>query len=413
MVSEWSRVPISKVAYAVIGGTPSRKVPEYWHGDVPWATAKDVASVSGRYLNHVEEYITKEGLQNSAAKLLSKGTVVITARGTVGAVAQLGRDMAFNQTCYAILPKNNLDNNFLFYALKGTMIEMRALTYGTVFETITINTFDHWLIPLPPLPVQRAIAHILGTLDDKIELNRKMNETLDQMARALFKSWFIDFEPVRAKMEGRWKKGQSLPGLPAHLYDLFPDRLVNTQYGLAPAGWEFRCFEDLVYARQGKYLPDNEIMSNQTDEFLTPVWGGNGIRGYTKKKMYHKPIVILTCRGSNCGIINLSEGAFWVTNIAFACEPKIGSTYFIYIYFNFCSFKDYISGSAQPQITYNNLKKMKMPFPISIDICRVYSDFIFPIFNKIYLNKKEMQFLSSIRDRLLPKLIRGEIRLNE
>jgi type I restriction enzyme S subunit len=204
-----------------------------------------------------------------------------------------------------------------------------------------------------------------------------------------------------------------LPGLPAHLYDLFPDRLVNTQYGLAPAGWEFRCFEDLVYARQGKYLPDNEIMSNQTDEFLTPVWGGNGIRGYTKKKMYHKPIVILTCRGSNCGIINLSEGASWVTNIAFACEPKIGSTYFIYIYFNFCSFKDYISGSAQPQITYNNLKKMKMPFPISIDICRVYSDFIFPIFNKIYLNKKEMQFLSSIRDRLLPKLIRGEIRLNE
>ncbi|MFX6152914.1 restriction endonuclease subunit S, partial [Acinetobacter baumannii] len=91
----------------------------------------------------------------------------MTARGTVGALAQLRRPMAFNQTCYALLPKDGLDNDFLFYALKATMAEMRALTYGTVFETITTQSFEHWLIPLPPLPEQRAIAHILGTLDDK------------------------------------------------------------------------------------------------------------------------------------------------------------------------------------------------------------------------------------------------------
>ena len=83
----------------------------------------------------------------------------------------------------------------------------------------------------PPLPEQRAIAHVLGTLDDKIELNRRMNETLEEMARALFKSWFVDFDPVRAKMNGRWRRGQSLPGLPADLYDLFPDRLVPSELG--------------------------------------------------------------------------------------------------------------------------------------------------------------------------------------
>ncbi len=84
------------------------------------------------------------------------------------------------------------------------------------------------MIPTPKFdgtpPQQRAIAHVLGTLDDKIELNRRMNETLEAMARALFKSWFVDFEPVRAKMEGRWRRGESLPGLPAEHYDLFPDR---------------------------------------------------------------------------------------------------------------------------------------------------------------------------------------------
>ena len=85
---------------------------------------------------------------------------------------------------------------------------------------------------------QRAIAHVLGTLDDKIELNRRMNETLEGMARALFKSWFVDFEPVRAKMEGRWRRGESLPGMPAELYDLFPGRLVGSEVGEVPEGWE-------------------------------------------------------------------------------------------------------------------------------------------------------------------------------
>jgi len=93
-------------------------------------------------------------------------------------------------------------------------------------------------VAYPPLPEQRAIAHILGTLDDKIELNRRMSETLEAMARALFKSWFVDFEPVRAKMEGRWQRGESPPGLPTHLYDLFPDRLVDSELGEIPEGWE-------------------------------------------------------------------------------------------------------------------------------------------------------------------------------
>ncbi len=215
MASEWMRVPVSKVATIVIGGTPSRDVAEYWCGNIPWATAKDVAAVSGRYLLQAQEFISETGLNNSAAKLMPAGTVIITARGTVGALAQLGQAMAFNQTCYGLRPVDSLDNNYLFYALKGTLTEMRALTYGTVFETITTKTFDHWMIPLPHLPEQRAIAHILGTLDDKIELNRRMSETLEQMARALFKAWFIDFDPVRRNMARA--RGQNQPSPPAPL----------------------------------------------------------------------------------------------------------------------------------------------------------------------------------------------------
>ncbi len=201
--SDWPMVPVSQVATPIIGGTPNRSISVYWGGSIKWATAKDIASLIGRYIYNTEESITQKGLENSAAKILPKGTIVITARGTVGALAQLGCDMAFNQTCYGLVTKDAIVQNYLYYALRGSLAEMRSLSYGTVFDTITIRTFDHWRIPLPPVPEQQAIACILGALDDKIELNRRMNETLEAMARALFKSWFVDFEPVRHKAAGQ------------------------------------------------------------------------------------------------------------------------------------------------------------------------------------------------------------------
>lgn len=110
LAGEWVTVRVSEVASLVVGGTPKRDTRGYWNGNVPWATARDVVAARGRYLVNVQETITVEGLRNSAAKLMPKGSVVITARGTVGALTQLGSDMAFNQTCYAVVPRECLDN---------------------------------------------------------------------------------------------------------------------------------------------------------------------------------------------------------------------------------------------------------------------------------------------------------------
>ena len=124
--------------------------------------------------------------------------------------------------------------------------QVLSLSTGSAQPQLPIRDIEQIEIPLPPLSEQRAIAHVLGTLDDKIELNRRMNETLEEMARALFKSWFVDFDPVRAKMEGRWRRGESLPGLPADLYDLFPDRLVPSELGEVPEGWRVKRIEDVA-----------------------------------------------------------------------------------------------------------------------------------------------------------------------
>ena len=146
-----------------------------------------------------------------------------------------------------------------------------------------------------PLATQRAIAHILGTLDDKIELNRRMNETLEAMARVLFKSWFVDFEPVRAKREGRWRPGESLPGLAADLYELFPDRLVDSVLGEIPEGWEVRALgtllDDVIGGDWGKETPDVDhtepVSIIRGTDLPALAEGGSGsvpLRFTTKKK---------------------------------------------------------------------------------------------------------------------------------
>ena len=150
---------------------------------------------------------------------------------------------------------NVTDNGFAYYLTKWDTVRDFAIgqmTGTSGRQRVPTDSLDHLIIPLPPLPEQRAIAHILGTLDDKIELNRRMNQTLEQMARALFKSWFVDFDPVRAKMDGRWHRGQSLPGMPADLYDLFPDRLVDSELGEIPAGWEVKGLGAVANRSQSK-----------------------------------------------------------------------------------------------------------------------------------------------------------------
>ncbi|UFS56843.1 restriction endonuclease subunit S [Comamonadaceae bacterium M7527] len=233
MSSEWPLVKFHNVIELVGGGTPKTTESSFWNGVIPWLSVADFNSVP-RWVSGAEKSITELGLAQSSTKLLNAGDIIISARGTVGALAQLGRPMAFNQSCYGVRGISGVaDTNFIFYALKLAVKSLKQLAHGGVFDTITRDTFKSIDLLLPSIKEQRAIAHILGTLDDKIELNRKQNETLEAMARALFKSWFIDFDPVRAKMEGR-----APAGLDAATAALFPDAFEETELGMVPKGWQ-------------------------------------------------------------------------------------------------------------------------------------------------------------------------------
>ena len=156
-----------------------------------------------------------------------------------------------NNHAHIVRGNSKADTRFLKYAL--SVLDISGYLTGSTMPKLTQGNMNRIELLTPPLSEQRAIAHVLGTLDDKIELNRRMNETLEEMARAVFKSWFVDFDPVQAKIDGRWRPGESLPGLPAEHYDLFPDRLVDSELGPIPEGWEVKALGDLCNKPQYGY----------------------------------------------------------------------------------------------------------------------------------------------------------------
>lgn len=169
---------LSELMDVISGGTPKTSKPEYWNGSIPWLTVKDFNN-DKRYVYQTEKNITKEGLENSSTKLLDKGDMIISARGTVGELASIPYQMAFNQSCYGLRAKEDLiTSDFLYYLIKYNINILKQQTHGSVFDTITKDTFDGIEVDIPDLDEQKRISSLLSYLDDKIELNIKINKNL-------------------------------------------------------------------------------------------------------------------------------------------------------------------------------------------------------------------------------------------
>ena len=190
---------------------------------------------------------------SAPSRIAHAGDILLSIRAPIGRVNVATEECAIGRGLACIRPRNERDARFLEFALRSLETHWTAIEgSGSVFGNATRRDLESLDLPWPA--DRYDIAHILGTLDDKIELNRRMGQTLEEMARALFKSWFIDFDPVRAKMTGRWRPGQSLPGLPAHLYDLFPDQLVDSALGEIPEGWKVQSLDNIATFLNGLAL---------------------------------------------------------------------------------------------------------------------------------------------------------------
>ena len=284
-------------------------------------------------------------------------------------------------------------------------------------------------VPLPPLDEQRAIAHILGTLDDKIELNRRMNETLEAMARALFQSWFVDFDPVRAKMEGRWHKGESLPGLPAHLYDLFPDSFEESELGEIPGGWKIRSIGDLAEIVGGSTPSTAKscFWDDYTHHWATPK-DLSGLHAPvlldTERRITEAGLSQVTSGLLPAGTVLLSSrapiGYLAITEVPvainqgfIAMKPRVGiSNVFLLLWAR--SAHDEIVSRANGSTFLEISKASFRPIPVvgaPKAVIRHFDGLVQPLYRGIVRCVRESQTLAVLRDALLPKLLSGEIRV--
>ena len=294
------------------------------------------------------------------------------------------------------------------------------LNVGAVFDSLKCADVPKFTLRIPPVPEQRAIAHILGTLDDKIELNRRMSETLEAMARALFKSWFVDFDPVRAKAEGRD------PGLPQPLADLFPARLVDSELGEIPEGWEVGTLADLSILNPEVWTKETRPAELNYVDLSNTKWGRiEAVTSYeatdapTRAQRVLRPAdtIVGTVRPGNGSYAFISEhGLTGSTGFAVLRPQTAQYAEFVYLAAtaadNIDTLAHLADGAAYPAVRPEVVAATPIVRP-NDEVFDRFSRAAGPLLAKIAQTERESRILAALRDGLLPKLISGELRVKD
>ena len=299
---------------------------------------------------------------------------------------------------------SNIDGAYLFYALNTHEAQKQFHSYANGVTRFGLRKSDIGLIeiPLPPLSEQRAIGDVLGVLDERIEVHRRMNETLEAMAQALFKDWFIDFGPTRAKTAGH------KPYLPKPLWNLFPNQLTNSKLGQIPEGWTYRPVSDFATIKGGKQLTKDKISKHE----MYPVFGGAGIMGYTDSYNAEGYVISVGRVGAYCGQFFSYRGRAWINNNASVISSRdetLGEWLFLSLkHLDIDLIK---KGAAQPFVSNSDIASMMVVFPGAC-ILEAFRDTIADYIFRTESIPKEIRTLAALRDTLIPNLISGKIRLH-
>ncbi len=366
------------------------------------------------------------------------GDIMLSIRAPIGRVNVALERCAIGRGLAIIRARNLEDRRFIEFALRSIGDEWESMEGGgSVFGNATRGDLENLLLPWPRDTERVRIASVLGSLDDKIELNKRMSETLEAMARAIFKAWFVDFEPVRAKMEGTWRRGESLPGLPAQLYDLFPDSLVDSALGEIPEGWGAGCLDNVL----AELVSGGRPRGGAVEEGVPSVGAENiigiGRYDFSKEKFVPKDFFEqLSAKGAAIcegDVLLYKDGAQIGRKTYFDCgfphrRCAINEHVFVlrckhrwmqrYLFFwlDLPSITSEIvalnSNSAQPGINQGGVRQLPLLRPPD-KVVEQFDHTAQPLTDRIFEDCLESRTLATIRDALLPKLLSGEIRVND
>jgi type I restriction enzyme, S subunit len=378
---------------------------EFVDNGVAFVRAADMED--GRVLFHSAAKINERARQRITKGIGAPGDVLLSHKGTVGKVAMVPDDAPSfvcspQTTFWRTRDERKLDRQYLYAFLRSPIFHAQLATRAGETDMapyVSLTSQRGLAVTLPPLPEQRAIAHILGTLDDKIELNRRMSEMLEVMARALFKSWFVDFDPVRAKAEGRE------PGLPQPLADLFPARLVDSDLGEIPEGWGVGPLKSVVVLQRGFDLPAPKRTSG-----LYPVLAASGPSGTHSEFMVRGPGVT-TGRSGVLGRVFYVHDDFWPLNTSlWVKEFRHSVPAYAFHLLGTLDFESFNAGSAVPTLNRNHVHTLPTLLP-PMEIIATFERLAVAGLRSQKHGDDQSRSLAALRDTLLPRLISGELKV--
>ena len=389
---------LSEIMDIIGGGTPKTSKPEYWNGNIPWLSVKDFNN-DYRYVYETEKTITQAGLDNSSTKLLKRNDSIISARGTVGEMAMIPYPMAFNQSCYGLHAKEGLvDEEYLYYLIKHNVVVLKKNTHGSVFDTITRDTFDGIEVELPSLVEQKVVASILRDLDDKIEVNNEINKNLLQQLDTL--------------------------------YDEFSHR----------ENWSVVTIDDIAEkVAMGPFGSNIKVSTFVSDGI--PIISGNHLRGYfleepsfnyiteehaqrLKNSLVYPKDIVFTHAGNIGQVAMIPDDCHYPMYVLsqrqfyLRCDTEKAIPEYVVLFFHSKKGQhellSYANQTGVPSIAQpaTNLKKIPLKLP-PIDEQRQWLQLVSPIIKLYQSNVYENEHLSSMRDSLLPELMSGELDVSD
>tara|TARA_B100000767_G_C19748533_1_gene529673 strand:+ start:378 stop:1682 length:1305 start_codon:yes stop_codon:yes gene_type:complete len=412
---------------------------EYVEIGIPFFRSKDVIDKSLGVFSDYDLYISKERFDELHALTGSPkdGDLLLSSVGNRSGIPYVVNgdgDFYFKDgNIIWISEFDELDSNFLYYFFKSKVGQatLQSVMIGSAQKALTIDAIRSLKIEVSNLTTQKATAHILGTLDDKIELNQKMNQTLEEIAKAIFKSWFVDFDPVRAKAEGR------PTGLPPEISDLFPDELVDSEIGEIPKRWDINTLGEHTVLTKGRSYRSAELMESDTalvtlKSFLRG--GGyrlDGLKPYTgtfkpeqvveegdliialtdvtqAADVIGKPAIVRSSSEHSQLVASLDVGVVRLAENSFLTKEFC---YFLMLSYRYTHHSlGYTSGTTVLHLAKDALAKFEICLPPT-ELVEQFTNLASTLMQRIFVSEKESEMLSELRDTLLPKLISGELRI--
>lgn len=409
MMGNWKTCTIGDLGRVVGGATPSTKKAEnYDGGTIAWITPKDLAGFSGRFISRGERNITEQGLKSCSTQLMPAHTVLFSSRAPIGYIAIAEQEVCTNQGFKSVVPDEKTDYMFLYYLLKYNKEKIENLGSGTTFKEVSGSTMRGIEVRVPEtIEEQQRIASVLSALDDKIEKNTEVNENLEEQAQALFKKWFIDNPDAALWQEGTFS-------------DLI-EKTISGDWGKdKPSGNN----TEMVYCIRGADIPEVRAgnKGKMPIRYILP-------KNFASKQLVNGDIVVEISGGSptqstgraaaiSSSLLARYDKGMVCTNFCKALKPITGYSMYVYHYWQYLYdrgvFFSYENGTTGiKNLDISGFIETEPIFIAPAELVKKFDTFCQSVFSKVYANGLESEQLALVRDTLLPKLMSGEIDVND